>query len=398
MPPTGRKKTKPAKQAVLSRVCDSCGTLNAQTAESCSKCGGERFAPAWVRQLRRVNRSFAVQVTDPHPLAGGTDPRLTLYKWWPGGNAGFNINDAAQWAAVKTIVDIELAPFLGWKTAEEIKRDAAARRKQTTTLDTRARELAGQDPALIVEILKNLKLDAISEDDLPRLGETIGAVAQIMLGVDENHRRAIKELVAKLPKQGAKAIAQLSELMEELTVGQIAAVASEVRRRVGLLNLFKERVVDERTYEIRGDGSIHRLLEKAMWIVDDRYWLMFSNQQLRTVVTKELEKEDQRHKLERPDFVCGAVDNRLIVIEIKRPSHTLDVADLNQLERYVVLCKKYENYPSFDAILVGSKPSDDLRATMQVRRETFKVRTYTQLVSDTERRYSDYLTALEQES
>jgi hypothetical protein len=378
-----------------SLVCDSCGALNDADAESCSSCAGTRFAPAWVTQLRRVNRNFAVQVTTPDPTYGPADPRLTLYKWWPGGNASFNINDAAQWAAVKSIVDTELAPFLGWKAADEIEKDVAARRKEARKLKSRTQELVGQDPALIVEILKNLKLDSITEDDLPRLGETIGSVAQIMLGVDENHRRAIRDLVAKLPEQGTKAIQQLSELMEELTVGQITAVASEVRRRIGLLNLFKERVLDERTYEIRSDGSIHRLLEKAMWIIDDRYWLMFSNQQLRTVVAKDLEAEDERYKLERPDFVCGTVDNRLIIIEIKRPSHTLDVPDLNQLERYVVLCQKYEKYSSFEATLVGTKATRDLEATMNVRRESFKVRTYTQLVSDTERRYSDYLKALD---
>jgi hypothetical protein len=58
---------------------------------------------------------------------------------------------------------------------------------------------------LIVEILKNLKLDAISEDDLPRLGETIGSVAQIMLGVDENHRRAIQgQQPSRTPRPWAK--------------------------------------------------------------------------------------------------------------------------------------------------------------------------------------------------
>jgi hypothetical protein len=392
-----RKRATPKNVKALkpSLVCDSCGALNAADAERCSACNGTRFAPGWVKQLRRVNRNFAVQVTTPDPAYGSPDPRLTLYKWWPGGNTSFNINDAAQWAAVKSIVDTELAPFLGWKTADEFEKDVAARRKEARKLKSKTHELVGQDPALIVEILKNLRLDSITEDDLPRLGETIGSVAQIMLGVDENHRRAIRDLVAKLPEQGTKAIQQLSELMEELTVGQITAVASEVRRRIGLLNLFKERVLDERTYEIRGDGSIHRLLEKAMWIVDDRYWLMFSNQQLRTVVAKDLEKEDKRYKLERPDFVCGTVDNRLIIIEIKRPSHTLDVPDLNQLERYVVLCQKYEKYSSFEATLVGTKATSDLEATMNVRRESFKVRTYTQLVSDTERRYSDYLRALD---
>jgi hypothetical protein len=162
------------------------------------------------------------------------------------------------------------------------------------------------------------------------------------------------------------------------------------------LNLFKERVLDERTYEIRGDGSIHRLLEQAMWIVDERYWLMHSNSHLRTVVGKDLAKQDKRFEQQRPDFVCGSVDNKLIIIEIKRPSHTLEVDDLNQLETYVRLCNKYDDdHSTFDAYLVGNRQSDDLRETLKLRRETFKVRTYTQLIKDTERRYEGYLQALE---
>lgn len=162
-----------------------------------------------------------------------------------------------------------------------------------------------------------------------------------------------------------------------------------------MLKLFKERVLDERTHEIRGDGSIHRLLEQAMWIVDEHYWLMFSDNQLRSIVTKQLLKEDRNHELERPDFVCGAVDKKLIIIEIKRPSHTLTVKDLNQLERYVVLCEQYHtDHSGFDAILVGQKKSDDLERTLKVRGNRLKVKTYTDLIGDTERRYKSYLDAL----
>jgi hypothetical protein len=133
-----------------------------------------------------------------------------------------------------------------------------------------------------------------------------------------------------------------------------------------------------------------------MWIVDERYWLMHSNSQLRTIVANALVGEDERFKLHRPDFVCGTVDRKLILIEIKRPSHTLTVADLNQLERYVVLCEEYDtDHRGFEAILVGSKQSDELKRTLKVRGTSLRVRTYTDLIGDTERRYSSYLQALE---
>jgi hypothetical protein len=90
------------------------------------------------------------------------------------------------------------------------------------------------------------------------------------------------------------------------------------------------------------------------------------------------------------------VDRRLIIIEIKRPSHTLTVNDLNQLERYVVLCSQYgEEVGSLEAaILVGSKKSADLDRTIRHRSSAFKIRTYTDLGRDTEKRYKAYLDAL----
>lgn len=32
------------------------------------------------------------------------------------------------------------------------------------------------------------------------------------------------------------------------------------------MTVFKSRMLDDRTYEIRGHNSIHRLLEGAMWL------------------------------------------------------------------------------------------------------------------------------------
>jgi ribosomal protein L40E len=384
-----------AKGKARRRVCDKCGTLNTARAKACAKCGGHRFAPGWVRQLRRVNKQFAVQVADPHPLSEGSNPVLKLYKWWPGGNANFNIPTAQQWEAVRRIVETELAPFLGWTTAATAAKAAKAAAKADRHTQAQLAALTGGDPKAIAQLIGSLNLADANPEELPRLGEAIAEIAAVLVGMDEERLRAIEKIIKKLPEQGEKALKELAGLMEELTVGQIAAVASEVTRRVGLLNTFKERCLDDRTYEIRGEGSIHRLLEQAMWIVDEHYWLMFSNSQLRTIVVKQLEKDDEKHKLERPDFVCGAVDKKLIIIEIKRPSHTLTVADYVQLVRYVVLCDKYDDdHSSVEAILVGQKRSDELLGHLKAVGGRVKVKTFTELIADTERRYKDYLEAL----
>lgn len=379
------------------KVCDACGAINEIAASECSECGKQRFAPDWVLQLRRLNRSFVVQVTKAHPSAESQDPRLTLYKWWPGGKATFNITRFGDWERVKGIVDTDLAPFLGWSSSTKVKQ--AIRQRRTDKKDTSELlgELVTSNPGVMAEIVKRINLSKVTDENVGGLADAIGDIAEVLVAADELQRLQIRELVKKLPAQGRVALQQLTDLMEELTLRQITAVTGEVKRRAGLIQVFKERVLDDRTYEIRGDGSIHRLLEQAMWIIDDRYWLMHSNKQLRTVIGEELTKSDKKLEKHRPDFVCGMVDNRLIIIEIKRPSHVLEVADLNQLERYVVLAREYQSYSSFEAILVGSKKSSDLTRTLAVRGSGFKVRTYTELVSDTERRYRRFLDALKRD-
>jgi hypothetical protein len=98
------------------KVCDNCGMINAGDASRCTACGKTRFAPSWVHQLRRITRNLSVQVSAAHPLSSSTDDHITLYKWWPGGKAKFNINDQSQWDAIKLAIDAYLAPSVGWSS------------------------------------------------------------------------------------------------------------------------------------------------------------------------------------------------------------------------------------------------------------------------------------------
>jgi hypothetical protein len=378
------------------KVCDKCGHANPLTAERCSACKSTRFAPNWVTHLRRVNRSFAVQITTPSAeYETDITQRLTLYKWWPGGAATFNINTSAQWNEVKRIVDEVLSPFLGWRSKEELTSRISSKIRDGERVSTEFRTLASQDPGFLTDILKAIELDKVAQDDYEQIVQAVTDIASIYLQADESLRHAILRLVKKLPSEGKQAILALADLMESLTLAQITAVTNEVRRRLGLLATFKDRALDDRTYEIQGDNSIHRLLESAMWIVDDRYWLMHSNATLRTVIGKELAKKDKKFEKTRPDFVCGAVDNKLVIVELKRPSHKLSVDDLNQLERYVVIAEEYETiHTTFEAILVGKKVPGELKQVLKLRSQRFSAKSFVDLVGDTERRYKAYLDAI----
>lgn len=125
----------------------------------------------------------------------------------------------------------------------------------------------------------------------------------------------------KLPKQKQRALEDLDLLLQGWSLHVITNVAQQVRSRIETIELFEKQVNDDRTYEITGDNSIHRILERAMWLVDERYWLLHSNRTLLTQIGKEMQKRDKkRYGKKRPDFVCGSYGQKLIILELKRPS------------------------------------------------------------------------------
>ena len=175
----------------------------------------------------------------------------------------------------------------------------SSRRPSTRNCVGRARRTL----PILSKILEGIDFMKVDAEDLPEVARQVGALAEVLVGAERGMRLAIEGVVKKLPKQGKKATESLSDLMDQPTLRQITAVTAEVQRRLETLSVFRNRILDERTYEIRGDNSIHRLLEGAMWIVDERYWLMHSNEALRTIVGDKLSKVDKRFEKKRPDFV-----------------------------------------------------------------------------------------------
>jgi hypothetical protein len=180
-----------------------------------------------------------------------------------------------------------------------------------------------------------------------------------------------------------------------LTLGERLTATTELRRRVGVLELLKERMQDERSYKIFNyRSSVHRLLEEAIWIVDDRLWLAGDRTALRVALDRAAVANDRPYTKKPPDFACAVHEGRLLVVSVQPPSQGLTVADLDQLERYVATCREIEAFDEFSAILVGEQVSMELRTTLDLRDPAFQAMTYAQLVDEPLQRYSARLEAL----
>lgn len=378
------------------KICSNCGAGNARNASECCECKKKRFEPTWVKAKRPINRQCSVQITASDPQFGNSEDRITLSKWWPGGRDKFNIPKASQWQRIAHIIDNDLGPILGWGKAKELVAAAKAREKSEKKYKKQLQSLIVEQPDFLKNIVESIDPKKLGQADFNALVETLVEISDAVTNANAGFREAFIAVVKKLPKQKQRALEDLNLLLQGWSLHVITNVAQQVRSRIQTIDLFEQQINDKRTYEIRGDNSIHRILERAMWLVDERYWLLFSNRTLLKSIGDEMGKRDKkRYGKKRPDFVCGTVGNKLIILELKRPSHTLKVEDLNQLETYVIVAEKYFTFSSYEAYLVGKRIDEDLAKTRKHRSSAFKILTYSDLIDNTKKRYHEFLRSID---
>lgn len=382
---TSKKRTPGLKPGYL--VCDKCGNHCPPRSSYCS-CGGQRFAPAFVRELRRVNRSLSVQVKDPHPESENPDPVISLYKWWPGGRANFNILSPAQWDAIKRIIDEQLGPLLGWVSSPVAKK----RMKQTIATEDLV-ELSKQYPerfAKLVEALRvHIEMPVGSGEENEQL---YAAIADLISQFDRASVTRVTRIVKAMKNEGTANIQALDEVLSDWSLSQATSVLRETRRRLATIELLREGLQNEKTFEIQGDNSIHSILEQDLWLLDESYWMIQSNRTLKNFIGQRLSEADaKRYGKKRPDFACGTLGSELILVELKRPKHGLTKDDLNQLEEYLAISEKYSNkFKTYKAYLMGSSISEEIKTYLRYRRG-FTVLNYWEVLDATEKRYREFL-------
>ncbi|MHC4720134.1 MAG: hypothetical protein ACYSYT_06635 [Planctomycetota bacterium] len=390
-------KNKPVSKETDLKICNRCGYENQYEVDQCEGCNSTKFAPKWVLAKRPVNRQVGVEITKSNPNFGRVQKRITLSKWWPGGSATFHIPNIGQWSTIGRIINDELGPLIGWKTKKELVEAIKGRAQNERKLARDIRKLVGEYPDFLKQVVASIDTSKLGKDDMEKLITVLGDLADAVANANTGFSKAFISVVKKLPKQKQKALEELEILLESWSLHQITSVAQEVKRRLETIQLFKTQILDDRTYEIRGDKSIHRILEKAMWLIDERYWLLQSNSTLRTLIGETMAKKDRRQfAKKRPDFVCGTVGEKLIIIEIKRPSRTLGIDDLNQLETYLTVAEEHFSYRGYEAYLVGRRKDSDLLRRLKHRATNFKVLTYSELVSSSETRYREYINNIEE--
>lgn len=315
--------------------------------------------------------------------------RLKKYMNW------FSIPNPESLAHVQKILD-KGARELGWETdpsskemtSRENKRDTILQKYNIDTPDE-VIEFIEENP----EFTKKVIALNIQTKDKEYLFELLGIIDEAITESGTRFKAAFKEVVDKISKQDSKGMQELSDLMDKWNLFQITSITNVLKNRLDTIKTFEQLIHDPNTFEINTDNSIHRILEKNMWLIDENLWIVQSNKSLRTFIGKELLKNDKDKSRKRPDFACvNPAEDKLIIIEIKRPSVELKKNELDQAELYHRIIKKYKGtkFRKIDVYLIGNTVSNEAREIVELRKGV-TIKTYTDFLEGCERRYQDYL-------
>jgi hypothetical protein len=341
------------------------------------------YYPDGILRLYRVTR-------------GSTKPRKSPFMY-----QSVRIKTPEELARVKPVLDF-LSGKLKWEELPPLLQTLEEQLREEKAIHPEILRIVKQYPRASIGMLKAFdkvyhgKVKTIEDFDI--VSEYMTTVFESLVGRQKIMIDVQLELLQKLAKEKTpEGIQRFSSLLDEYSLPQLATVTTIITDRLQRLKLFKASIQNENAYEIKGSASVHNQLAKALWIVDDSYWLLHSNEPLTNFLQKEFKSATSEER-KRPDFICASNKHTLVIVEIKRPSHTVKMEDINQLQQYLATVDEFSSdFKDKNGFLIAKNISNRLRKIVdEIANVEFK--SYVQLVNGCRRRYQEYLNVIEKQS
>lgn len=385
-----------------SKICQKCGEEYDSLKAACPKCGSSRTAPDFIKALRPITRFTSVSLQ--HGFEDPDENTIAISRWYPRAQPQrtytsnrITLSSPEQWEAIRTAIDSDLALLAGWTTRAHVAKRVAEADSVEAALEE-YRSALQQYPKELLELLSVFDPEQLAETDLALLPRAMELLSGKLSTAEEAHKESFFSLLDSIDVTDQQGIESLRALMCDWRLIEIARISDLILHRLSTIDRLEMLIHNEKVYEIAGDDSIHRFLERNLWVIDESYLLLRSNKSLRAFIGDEMLKASRRDSLKRPDFVCSEHGRRLIIIEIKAPSHQLTKDDLNQIEDYTEIIREYRDssYTGIDGYLIGRKVPSKVRSRARGRSYVKGVLSYDELVKRARDRYQQYYDELEQ--
>ena len=265
---------------------------------------------------------------------------------------------------------------------------------KSETIDSRLKSLPKSVRSKAKEIVSALVSKMKEQEDQ----EIIDFAGLILQYFESN---VLKELLNNILEANSNDIEKLAELISDWGVREITGVANLIRQHIQIIKKLEELVNNIDTKEIK----IHKIFEKNLWLLDDKYKLWKSNKSLKKIIGEDLDKEFKKQQLLRPDLVCLSQESSnqkldAVIIEFKRPSVTILPKDLTQVLTYKALIEKQMPKVSDVTLFVIGKQYDEAVKAVKDGQEKAGIflMSYSDVLSRSERKFEDILKIIENKS
>lgn len=227
---------------------------------------------------------------------------------------------------------------------------------------THAREMALQKARLQKQINERLKAlpenrRRFAEDALNRIlkrffgesEERIAVIAEVALDAMEHD--AYWAVLETINQTSDRDVGEFAESLEQFGLVELSAIGTQARRRQQFLDFLDKLVAKEETIE----KDVHKALETNLWVFGRKYSAMSSNATLRGIIETycdEKYKGDRASK--RPDLLLSQdYGDSYLLIEFKRPSHSINRDDISQAEKYRDDLSPRLTHKKMEIVLIG---------------------------------------------
>jgi len=156
-----------------------------------------------------------------------------------------------------------------------------------------------------------------------------------------------------------KDIKELAKVLRSWGIREVATISSLVKRRRKMLKAFAHFVNKKETLE---RDELHKVLEKNLWIINDTYTMVSSDESFKVIAGKLQSKFKEKASRERPDLILkGLGEGSFLIVELKRPKHTITLDDMTQLVKYrYELQRIHPKATDITAYLIGSTYKEEV--------------------------------------
>ena len=204
-----------------------------------------------------------------------------------------------------------------------------------------------------------VKARKMISDTIPKLDnenqEDQQALIDIILRYFESN--TLKELLNAIVKADNQDIDRLSKMIAEWGMREISSITEIITQQIKIIKKLSDLINDPKTIE----KQIHKIFETNIWLLSEKYKLWSSNRQLKKILDKNLDEKYKDNQNLRPDIICRTSENKVVIIEFKRPSETIKLEHLTQAMKYKTIIKKsMPNIPDVIIYLIGKEYAPEI--------------------------------------